>query len=106
MKCKPRTLKKLGARDKLRTPWKFSNSCFKSYKPDTAALLDKCFEFDWEFIESKVEYLIKNTSERENVKKYIKKNYKLLRDAYKLTAGQDAQGNQMSIGKNSFGALM
>ena len=106
MKCKPRTLKKLGARDKLRTPWKFTNSCFKSYKPDTAALLDKCFEFDWEFIESKVEYLIKNSSEREKVKKYLKKNYKLLRDAYKLTAGQDAQGNQMSIGKNSFGALM
>lgn len=36
----------------------------------------------------------------------MKKNYKMLRDAYKLAAGQDAQGNQMSIGKNSFGALM
>ena len=40
------------------------------------------------------------------MKKFIKKNYKLLRDAYKLAAGQDAQGNQMSIGKNCFGTLM
>ena len=106
LKCKPRIVKKLGARGEQKTPWLHSKSCFKSYRPDTTALLDACFEYDWQFIESKVEYLIKKEAEREQVKKFMKKNYKMLRDAYKLTAGQDAQGNQMSIGKNSFGALM
>ena len=53
-----------------------------------------------------MEYLIKDEKDRLKVKKYLKTNYKALRDAYKLTAGQDAQGNSMSIGKNSFGALM
>ena len=106
MKCKPRITKKLGARGEQKTPWLHSTSCFKGYRSETTALLDACFEQDWQSIESKVEYLIKKEAEREQVKKFMKKNYKMLRDAYKLTAGQDAQGNQMSIGKNSFGALM
>lgn len=37
---------------------------------------------------------------------YMQDNFKYLRDAYKLIAGQDAQGNSMSIGKNAFAALL
>ena len=33
-------------------------------------------------------------------------NFKYLRDAYKLVAGQDANGNSMSIGKNAFSGLL
>lgn len=32
---------------KVKTPWDFSKSVFKDYKPDNPKLLDKCFESDW-----------------------------------------------------------
>jgi NLR family CARD domain-containing protein 3 len=106
MGCHPRDLKNLGPREKIKTPWIFNLSVFKSYKPDTPDILNQCFEVDWAYIEKKVRYLIKDDEDREKVKKYMKHNYKQLRDAYKLTAGQDAAGNNMSIGKYMFGALM
>jgi hypothetical protein len=106
MMVKPRMVKRLGPRDRAKSPWQFRTSAFRNYKPDTRALLEKCFELDYAQIESKVEYLIKDSKDRAAVKGYLLENYKMLRDAYKLTAGQDAQGNSMSIGKNSFSALM
>ena len=87
MLCKPREVKRLGPRHHVKTPWKFSTSVFRMYKPDSQRLLDECFEADWINIESKVEYLIKDEKDRQKVKKYLKSNYKALRDAYKLTAG-------------------
>jgi len=50
MAVKPRELKSLGARDNIRTPWIFEKSVFRVYKPDTKALLDKCFMNDWKYI--------------------------------------------------------
>ena len=47
MEIKPRTVKRLGARDHIRTPWIFSQSVFANYKPDNQKILDKCFEVDW-----------------------------------------------------------
>ena len=106
MGVKPREIKRLGPKDRVKSPWRFKTSAFRSYKPDTKKLLDQCFEVDWEFLEAKMEYLIKDQKGRDKVKAYLKSNYKMLRDAYKLTAGQDANGNTMSIGKNKFGELM
>ena len=56
---KPRVVKKLGARESLRTAWLFSKSAFSQYRPDTQSLLHDCFETDWSFIVTKVKYLIK-----------------------------------------------
>ena len=60
IEVQPRKVKRLGARDHLRTPWIFNQSVFKHYRQDNTKILDKCFEFDWSFIFSKVEYLIKS----------------------------------------------
>ena len=106
MNVRPRERKKLGPKKRGKSPWRFSTSAFRNYKPDTQKLLDKCFEFDWLFIQTKVEYLIKDENDRKDVKKYLKSKYKYLRDAYKQTSGEDAKGNGMSIGRNAFSALM
>lgn len=88
MKTKPRLNNVLDdEKASKRTPWQFKLSAFRTYKPDTKQLLEKCFENDWSFIESKVEYLIKDAKDIEQSKKYLKANYKVIRDAYKLTAG-------------------
>ena len=50
-------------RQKLRTPWKYSLSVFRDYKPDTAKILEQCFEFDWE--NCKIPRLVKDDNERE-----------------------------------------
>ena len=96
----------MGPKDDVKEEWDITKSSFKTYRTDNEGILEKCFEFDWELIEPKLEYLIKKPGDREQVKQYLKANYKMLRDAYKLTAGQDSQGNTMSIGKISFGQLM
>lgn len=107
MKTKPRLVKTLGAEKRAQTPWMFKKSAFRTYKPDTRPLLDKCFDYDWSFIESKVEYLIKDQKDIELSKKYLRANYKVLRDAYKLTAGQSSEGHSiMSISTNFFSVLM
>lgn len=108
MKTKPRLNNVMDdEKASKRTPWQFKLSAFRTYKPDTKQLLEKCFENDWSFIESKVEYLIKDAKDIEQSKKYLKANYKVIRDAYKLTAGQSSEGhNIMSISTNFFSVLM
>ena len=90
----------------MKESWVFSKSAFNQYKADSVSLLEKCFEFDWEQIEGKVTYLIKAEVERAKVKSLLNGHFKMLRDAYKLTAGQDASGNMMSIGINGFTHLL
>ena len=103
---RPRTVKRLGPREAVKEAWLFSKSMFKPYRYDTVELLERCFEFDYEQIKGKVEYLVKDEADRKMVKKYLKQDYKLLRDAYKLTAGEDSSGTGMSIGKNAFMLLL
>jgi hypothetical protein len=99
---RPRVVKRLGTRASLRTPWLFNKSAFSQYRPDSHSLLNDCFEYDWQFIITKVEYLIKQEKERAAVKAYLKENYKLIRDAYKQAAGQDCVGNVMAVTGASF----
>ena len=65
---RPRVVKRLGTRASLRTPWLFKKSAFSNYRPDSQTLLNDCFEYDWQFIITKVEYLIKQEQERAAVK--------------------------------------
>jgi len=66
MKTKPRKNNVLDYEKAARkAPWLFKLSAFRMYKPDTKMLLEKCFDFDWSFIESKVEYLIKDAKDIE-----------------------------------------
>jgi hypothetical protein len=102
LKVKPRELKFLGPKSRIKTAWLFNKSIFRYYREDRIDVLNKCFDFDWEFVKEKFEYLIKDSGDREKVKDFIKSNYKILRDGYKLTAGQDSNGNIMSIGKGMF----
>jgi len=104
---KPRAIKTLGVRSTQRTPWIFKKSAFRLYKEDDKKILDKCFEFDWSYILSHVEgKLIKEEDQLKMVKKIIKENYKLLRDAYKMNAGQDSEGDVMKMGFISFTRLL
>lgn len=41
--------------------WKFENSIFRTYKKDTEAILNKCFEEDWG--RTKLEKFIKDEEE-------------------------------------------
>ena len=78
--------KYLGKRELVRTPWDFSLSCFKTYKPDSAKVLAQCFEVDWERM--RLPRAIKD-DEREDLKEYLRPKYKYFRDVYKYFAGVD-----------------
>lgn len=52
--------------------------------------MEKCFLNDYKYIESKMDYLIKDKDEKEQVKNILCKNYKYIRDSYKLAAGSDS----------------
>lgn len=107
MKVKPRQIKKLRERNRPKTPWDFWKSVFAKYQPDNKAKLERCFELDWSYIVEKVEYLIKNESDRAKTRAYLKKHYKALRDAFKLAAGQSTQGaSAMSVNRDRFKTLL
>ena len=90
---------------RIKTPWDFLNSVFAKYKPDTENLLNECFQFDWE--NTKIEKLMKND---ETIilecKNYLRKNYKLIRDAYKFYSGMEPQGRLPCIGATTFGNMI
>lgn len=66
LQVRPRETKaSMGARSHLRTPWDIKKSAFRLYKPDNAALMEKCFLNDYKYIETKMVYLIKDEDERE-----------------------------------------
>ena len=96
--------KGLGSRNKLRTPWDFNLSCFASYKPDNARLINQCFETDW--ARTKVDRIVKNEEERERFKTYCRSIYKWFRDMYKFASGTDAMGDLFCIGTNVFSTLI
>lgn len=61
-------------------------------------LLNKCFEFDWEMW--KIPRIVKDATELEQVKQYLKSNYRMLREIYKYYAAVSPAGNVFSIGNN------
>ena len=96
-------IKGLGNREKMREPWDFSLSVFAKYKYDSPKLLDDCFEMDWK--RTKVEKIVKNEEDRENLKTYFRSIYKYFREVYKFVAGSDPMGDIFCIGVNVFSDL-
>ena len=104
MNCVPRPGPKgLGNRSKVRTPWNFSLSVFASYKIDTPKMLNDCFEVDW--ARTKVDKIVKDPEEREELKAYVRSVYKHFREVYKFVAGSDPMGDVFCIGVNVFSDL-
>ena len=81
-------------------PWNFANSVFAPYKPDNDALLNKCFEFDWEH--SKIKSMVKDPLALGAVKSTLRGYYKYLREAFKYYGGMNPAGPVASIGTNVF----
>lgn len=97
MGCIPRPVPvNLAGRARLKTPWDFYKSIFKTYRPDDAGLLDGCFEADWE--STKCERLIKDEAQVALVKACMRQHYGPLREAYKYYAGLSPLGRVMCVG--------
>jgi len=67
----PRPLPKFPpTKDFVKPPWDFKNSIFANYQVDTPALLNSCFEFDWDC--SKIPKFVKDRDELLKIKKFLK----------------------------------
>ena len=62
--------------------WRIETSIFSNYRPNTDALVQQCFEFDFE--SSKIPRLVKD--ELESVKEVLSQYYPLLFHSYKFYA--------------------
>ena len=61
-------------------------------------MIERCFEFDWEMC--KIPRIIKDSQQLSEIKAFLKKNYKMLREIYKYYAAVSPAGNVFSIGNN------
>ena len=105
MKCIPRPPPKLlSAKTRLKTPWDFFKSVFRTYKPDDQKLLNGCFEFDWE--NTKIPKVVKNGTELKAVKDFLKENYQHFRELYKYYSAVAPAGLIPSIGTNTFSDIV
>lgn len=86
------------------SPWSVAKSFFAPYKFDTAALLNKCFEFDWKC--SSLNRMIKDPDANGASKEYLRSKYPIIREAYKHLACVAPSGNIASIGQNVMTGLM
>ena len=77
---------------------------FSQYKADNAALLNDCFEKDWN--RTKVEKIVKDEESREEFKTYLRSIYKYFREVYKFVSGSDPMGDIFCIGINVFGEMI
>lgn len=104
MECLPRPEPvSLAGRESLKTPWDFYKSIFKTYKPDTQAVLDDCFEIDWAM--TKCEKVIRGDGEAAKVKAYLKSQYKYIREAYKYYSGVSPQGRMPCMMSGTIGEM-
>ena len=94
--------KQLKGMQRVKTPWDFMNSVFAKYKPDNEAILAQCFMTDCEMC--RVEKVIKDPQMVLAVKDYIMKNYKVVRDCYKV-ASSEAAGRMPFIGSTTFNLI-
>ena len=85
-------------------PWNFKNSVFAPYKPDNDAILNKCFEFDWQC--SKIPTMLKQQDKMFLVKESLRKFYKGIREAYKYYGAIGPNGLVASIGTNVFAEIL
>jgi hypothetical protein len=102
--CVPRPDKKMSIKkeNRPRTPWTFPISLFKEYRPETIALVNDCFEFDWSCLKKPK---FKKSSEDE-IKEHVKQYYPFIREVYKRLSGIGMVGTIYSIGWNTFTEFM
>lgn len=79
--------------------WSISVSVFKDYIFDTDLLLHDCASADLR--ESKIETLVKGAAEYRELARVLRKNYKHIREWYKVLAAYSAH-TVVSIGYNTF----
>lgn len=105
MKCIPRPPPKLMAgKTRLKTPWDFFKSVFRTYIPDDKKLLNGCFEIDWD--NTKIQKVVKNGDDLMAVKTFLKENYKYFRETYKYYSAVSPAGIIFSIGTNTFSDII
>jgi len=80
--------------------WKFPVSIFRDYRPDNHALLDKCFEVDFE--NTRITKLVKNADDLKAVRELLHGIYKNLKDCYKHFAAIGAPSEIWSIPLNTY----
>ncbi len=66
---------------KKRIIWTFPISLMFRWRPDDEELIKKCFEQDWSV--GKINKIIKKEDELEQVREYLKSQYKFIKDTYK-----------------------
>jgi len=75
LKAKPRPRPKVKQEQvRPKSPWTFAKSIFAKYQLDTDEHLAKCFDFDWSC--SKLDKILKNSTEKAAVYSYLKSNYR------------------------------
>ena len=80
---------------KTRAQWTFPASLFKDYIIDSATLMAKCFEEDWK-------RMVKPKMKEEDLakcKEILKKNYRIIKEAYKYYAAIGKAENLFVINK-------
>jgi len=80
--------------------WKFAVSIFKDYKVDSQALLDRCFEVDFEG--TRIAKIVKNEEDLKSVRDTLHKIYKNLKECYKYYAAIGAPSEIWSIPMNTY----
>lgn len=96
--------KSLDGNRSLRTPRDYINSMFSKYKPDTDKHLQQCFEYD--FMLSKIDKMVKDVLTIREVKEVLLSNYKYIKDAYRKFAGDDMTDREPAIGPNLFANIL
>jgi NLR family CARD domain-containing protein 3 len=86
-----------------KTPWDFNKSIFAAYKQDTPELLDNCFETDWE--NSRIPKIVKGDGEEE-VKEFLRSQYRSIRECYKYYAGIIPSNQVFCISKTMFNEII
>ena len=86
------------------TAWTVAKSFFGKYKVDDDEIINKCFNFDWEC--SNLNKIIKDLTDRQNIKNFLRPRYKMIREAYKNLACIAPSGNIPSIGSESMTEML
>lgn len=84
----------------IRPDWKYQYSAFRDYRPENQALLDRCFEVDWE--NTRIPKIVKGLDDQRNIRMLLYAIYKQIKDCYKYFAAIGAPSEIWSIPLNTF----
>lgn len=101
LRCLPRPAPvELAGRKTRKAVWDFYKSIFKDYRPDTDALLTRCYESDWSLTKLPVfiPKVFKDETTGPAVKEALRPHYKKIREVYKYYAAIAPQGRVMCVG--------